>query len=102
MKIKKGDKVIVIAGKDKGTSGAVLRALPSIEKVVVEGVNVAKRHQKARHAGQTGQIIEKAMPVHISNVAIADPKTGKATRIGIQKEDGKYTRIAKKSGTVIK
>ena len=102
MKIKKGDKVIVITGKDKGKSGKVLRALPSLEKVIVEGVNVVKKHQKARRGGQSGQIIDKTLPIHVSNVALSDPKTGKPTRIGITKENGKRTRVAKKSGTVIK
>lgn len=102
MKIKKGDKVIVIAGKDKGKSGKVLRAIPTLDKVVVEGVNVVKRHQRARRSGQTGQIVDKTLPVHISNVAIADPKSGKPTRIGIKHENGVRTRVAKKSGTVIK
>lgn len=102
MKIKKGDKVIVIAGKDKGTTGVVSQAFPALDKVVVDGVNIAKRHQKARLAGQTGQIVEKAMPMHVSNVAVVDPKTGKATRIGIKREDGKRTRIAKKSQEKLK
>ena len=102
MKIKKGDKVIVIAGKDKGKSGVVLRALPKEDRVIVEGVNVAKRHQKARRGGESGQIIDKTLPVHISNVALADPKGGKPTRIGIERKDGKRVRVAKKSGAVIK
>jgi len=102
MKIKKGDKVIVIAGKDKGKSGNVLRALPTLDKVIVEDVNVAKRHQKGRRRGESGQIIDKTLPVHISNVALVDPKSGKPTRVGIKKEDGKNVRVAKKSGTVIK
>lgn len=103
MKIKKGDKVIVIAGKDKGKSGKVLRAIPALDKVVVEGVNVAKRHQRARRSGQSGQIIDKTLPVHVSNVALADPKTGKPTRIGIKRdENGTRSRVAKKSNTVIK
>jgi len=102
MKIKKGDNVIVIAGKDKGKSGKVLRALPKMERVIVEDVNVAKRHQKGRRSGETGQIIDKTLPIHISNVALADPKSGKPTRVGIKEEGGKRVRVAKKSGTVIK
>lgn len=101
MKIKKGDKVVVIAGKDRGKNGVVLRALPSEEKVIVEGVNVAKKHQRGRR-GQGGQIIEKTLPVHVSNVALADPKNGKPTRIGITRKDGARLRIAKKSGSEIK
>ena len=102
MKIKKGDKVIVISGKDKGTQGTVITAIPTQNRVVVEGVNVVKRHQKARMRGQSGQIVEKTMPIHVSNVAIVDPKTGKATRVGIVRKDGKRERVTKKSGTVIK
>jgi len=102
MKIKKGDKVIVIAGKDRGKSGKVLRALPKLERVIVEGVNVAKRHQKGRRGGESGQIIDKTLPVHVSNVALADPKSGKPTRVGIKEEGGKRVRVAKKSGTAIK
>ncbi len=102
MKIKKGDKVIVIAGKDKGATGVVLKAIPTEDRVVVEGVNIAKRHQKSRTTGQSGQIVDKTMPVHVSNVALVDPKGGKATRIGIKREDGKRVRVAKKSGSVIK
>lgn len=102
MKIKKGDKVIVLAGKDKGTVGVVAEAFPREDKVVVEGVHVVKRHQKSRRRGESGQIVDKALPIHVSNVALVDPKTGKATRIGIRREDGKRVRVAKKSDTVIK
>ena len=102
MKIKKGDKVIVIAGKDKGATGVVLKAIPTEDRVVVEGVNIAKRHQKSRTTGQSGQIVDKTMPVHVSNVALVDPKSGKATRVGIKRENGKRVRVAKKSGSVIK
>lgn len=98
MKIKKGDTVIVISGKDKGKSGKVLRALPAQERVVVEGVNVVKRHQKSRRRGQSGQIVDKTMPVHVSNVALVDPESGKPTRVGITRVDGKRIRVAKKSG----
>jgi len=102
MKIKKGDKVIVISGKDKGVSGKVLRALPKLDRVIVEGVHVVKRHQKSKKSGETGQIIDKTLPIHISNVALVDPKGGKPTRIGIKIDGGKRVRVAKKSGTVIK
>lgn len=101
MKIKKGDNIIVIAGKDKGKKGKVLEAFPALERVVVEGVNLSKKHQKSRTQGQKGGIIEKAMPVHVSNVAIADPKTGKSTRVSYKVEKGKKVRVAKKSGTSI-
>lgn len=99
MKIKKGDKVMVIAGKDRGKRGKVLLALPKEDRVVVEGVNIVKRHQKATKQRQSGQIIDKTLPVHVSNVMILDPKTGKPTRIRIKRINGKYTRIAKKSNT---
>ncbi len=102
MKIRKEDKVIVIAGKDKGKTGAVVKAIPQENKVVVEGINLAKKHIKA-HGKQKGQIIEKAMPIDVSNVALIDPKTKKATRIRIEKDaKGKIKRIAVKSGSVIK
>ena len=98
MKIKKGDNIIVIAGKDKGKKGKVVRALPADSKVVVEGVNMRKKHQRAGKGRQKGQIIDIAMPIHISNVMIEDPKTGKPTRVGKRIAGGKRIRIAKKSG----
>ena len=90
---------MVIAGKDRGKRGKVLLALPKEGRVVVEGVNIVKRHQKATKQRQSGQIIDKTLPVHVSNVMILDPKTGKPTRIRIKRINGKYTRIAKKSNT---
>lgn len=101
MKIKKGDNIIVIAGKDKGVSGKVLRAFPSKDQVLIEGVNVKKRHQRPTRQNQHGQIVEKSLPIHISNVAIVDPKTSKPTRVGYKNEGDKKVRIAKKSGSVI-
>ncbi|OGG47564.1 50S ribosomal protein L24 [Candidatus Kaiserbacteria bacterium RIFCSPHIGHO2_01_FULL_49_13] len=101
MKIKKGDNIIVIAGKDRGKTGKVLRALPREDRVVIEGVNVRKRHQRANRAGQKGQIIEKSLPVHVSNVMIIDPKSGKQTRIGKEKKGDRFVRVAKKSGTTL-
>ena len=101
MKIKKGDNIIVIAGKDKGKKGKVVRALPADSRVVVEGINMRKKHQRAGKGRQKGQIIDIAMPIHISNVMIEDPKTGKPTRIGKRIAGGKRIRIAKKSGTEI-
>ncbi|MAZ67340.1 50S ribosomal protein L24 [bacterium] len=102
MKIKKGDTVVIIAGKDRGKSGKVLRAIPTEDKVIIEGVNVAKRHQRSRRRGESGQIIDKTLPVHVSNVALEDPKSGKPTRIGIKRENGKRVRVAQKSRTIIK
>jgi len=101
MRIKKGDNVIVIAGKDKGKKGKVSKAIPGLDKVVVEGVNMRKKHLRARRGGQKGQIVDFAVPMHVSNVAIVDPKSGKATRIGIKVEGRKRIRIAKKSGQKI-
>ncbi len=101
MKIKKNYNVIILAGKDKGKKGKVLRALPSMEKVIVEGINIVKRHQRAGRAGNTGQIIEKAMPIHVSNVSLIDAKSGKATRVIEKKVDGKVVRVSVKSGEKI-
>lgn len=82
MKVKKGDNVVVISGKDKGKSGTVFRAFPRTEQVVIEGVNVATYHQKGRRHSSQGQKLEKPMPIHVSNVALKDEKSGKAGRIG--------------------
>lgn len=101
MKIKKGDNVIVIAGKDKGKTGKVLTAFPREDRVLIEGINVKKRHQRATRQNQHGQIIEKAMPVHVSNVALLDPQTNKRTRVGYKVEGDKKVRVAKKSGATL-
>ena len=100
MKIKKGDNVIVISGKDRGKSGTVLRAMPKKEQVLVEGVNIAKKHQRSRKRGQAGQIIERPMPLNVSNVAIKDAENA-PSRVGYSIEDGKKVRVAKKSGKKI-
>ncbi len=98
MKIKKGDKVIVISGKDRGKTGTVSVALPSRNLVLIEGVNLKKRHQKPRGRNvRRGQILEKALPIHVSNVMMVDPKTGKGTRVGITRTKGKRVRVTKKS-----
>jgi len=100
-KIKKGDKVVVIAGKDKGKTGDVLQVIVAENRVVVSGINVAKRHTKAQGANEGG-IINKNMPIHISNVQLRDPKSGKPTRVGFKTLDGgKKARVAKRSGEVI-
>lgn len=101
MKIKKNDTVIVIAGKDKGTTGKVVKLLPREEKAVVEGVNVVKKHTKPRQSGEKGQIVEKSLPIHISNIMLLDPKENKPTRVGFQIKDGKKVRVAKRSGQVL-
>lgn len=101
MKIKKGDKVIVITGKDKGKTGEVTKAMPKENKVIVSGINLAKRHQKPSQEN-AGGIISKEMPIHVSNVALVDPKSGKATRVAIRVEEGgRKVRVAKRSGDVI-
>ncbi|HEY5363301.1 MAG TPA: 50S ribosomal protein L24 [Aestuariivirga sp.] len=100
-KIKKGDKVVVITGKDKGKTGDVLQVFPTENRVLVSGVNIAKRHTKAQGATEGG-IINKNLPIHISNVALRDPKSGKPTRVGFKTLDGgKKARVAKRSGEVI-
>ena len=101
LKIKKGDEVIVIAGKDKGKKGAVLSIIRETDRVVVSGINLIKRHQKAGAAGAAG-IISKEAAIHISNVALVDPKEGKATRVGYKTlADGKKVRVARRSGETI-
>ena len=101
LKIRKGDKVVVITGKDKGKQGEVIRTIPSENRAVVRGVNVAKRHQK-QTAAQEGGIVSKELPVHVSNLALRDPKDGKPTRVGFKTlADGKKVRVAKRSGEVI-
>ena len=99
MKIKKGDTVRILAGKDRGREGEVTRALPSEEKVIVEGVNIAKRHQKPTSATMQGGIIDKAMPLHVSNVALISPSDGKPTRVGYRFDaDGVKVRICRRTG----
>ncbi len=100
MKIKKGDRVTVVTGKDKGAKGKVLLVLPKQNKAVVEGVNIYKRHTK-QSAGQEGGIISKEMPIHISNLAHLDPKDDKPTRVGYKIDGERKVRYAKRSGEVI-
>jgi large subunit ribosomal protein L24 len=101
MHVKKGDKVVVISGKDKGKEGVILAAYPKKERVLVEGVNVVKKHSKPTQANPQGGILNQEAPIHVSNVLPIDPKTGKGTRIGYKIEDGKKVRVAKKSGDVL-
>jgi large subunit ribosomal protein L24 len=100
MKIRAEDHVIVIAGKDKGKSGKVLRTDPRKDRVFVEGLNMVKRHQRPNPARPNAQVgvIEKEGPIHVSNVAIVDPKDKKPTRVGIRREDGNRMRVTKRSG----
>lgn len=102
MKLKKGDNVVVTTGKDKGKKGKILEVLPSANRVVVEGANISKLHEKSKSKGKSGQIVEKPMPINASNVMIVDPKTGTRTRIGSKKIDGRNVRITKKSGSELK
>ena len=100
-KIKKGDKVVVITGRDKGKTGEVKQVLPAENRVVVDGVNMVKRHT-APSAGNAGGIVEKEASIHVSNVAYIDPKNDKPTRIGYKTlEDGRKVRYAKRSGEII-
>ncbi|WAH39105.1 50S ribosomal protein L24 [Alicyclobacillus dauci] len=102
MRVKTGDKVVVIAGKDKSKSGRILKVFPKEQRVLVEGVNIVKRHTKPNPSNPDGGILEKEAPIHVSNVAIADPKTGQATRVGYKiLEDGTKVRYAKKSGETL-
>ena len=99
MKIKKGDKVRVLAGKDRGKEGEVMFAFPAKNTVIVEGVNLVKKHQRPQGEGQPGGIIDKDMPMHVSNVAVISPKDSKPTRVGYKiLEDGTKVRICKRTG----
>ena len=100
-KIKKGDQVVVLSGKDKGKTGEVIRAMPKDGKVLVSGVNVAVRHRKPTQVNPQGGLERKEAPLHISKVAVADPKSGKPTRVRFETRDGKKVRVAAKSGELI-
>jgi large subunit ribosomal protein L24 len=99
--IRKGDKVIVIAGDDKGKTGEVTEVIPSKNRALVEGVNIVKKHVKATQ-NESGGIIEMSASIHISNLSLVDPKSGEATRISYREDNGVKVRISKKSGNVIK
>ena len=100
-KIKKGDKVVVLAGRDKGKTGEVLQVMPKEERALVRGVNVVQRHTKPQGVNEGG-IISTEAPIHLSNLAYADPKSGEATRVGFKVlDDGRKVRFAKRSGDVI-
>ena len=104
MKLRTDDLVVVISGKDKGKTGKVLRVEPKKNRVFVEGMNIQKRHMRprtirdAQRAEAVGGVIEKEGPIHISNVMLVDPKSNKPTRVGVKREGGRRTRVAKKSG----
>jgi large subunit ribosomal protein L24 len=106
-RIKTGDEVIVVGGKDRGKKGRVLRVEPDRGRLYVEGLNIVKRHQRpqqvagAQRPEQVGGVIEKEGPIHLSNVMLVDPKEGKPTRVGVEIKDGQRYRVAKRSGTRI-
>lgn len=101
MKIRKGDRVIVVTGRNKGRAGDVLKVMPKENRVIVQGVNTVKRHQKPR-MGAEGGIVEKEASIHVSNVAHVDPKDGSPTRVGFKVlDDGRKVRFAKRSGEMI-
>jgi len=100
-RIKKGDRVVVLAGKDAGKTGDVLRVYPKENRVLVQGLNMVKRHQR-QSAQSEGGIVSKEMPLHLSNLALEDPKDGKPTKVGFKTlEDGRKVRFARRSGEVI-
>jgi len=100
-KIKKGDTVVVRSGKDKGRTGTVLQVLPKAEKVLVSGINVAVRHRKPSQQNPQGGVDRREAPLHVSKVGIADPKSGKATRVRFETKGDKKVRVAVKSGETI-
>jgi large subunit ribosomal protein L24 len=101
MHVKKGDKVQVISGKDKGKQGVILAAFPKNDRVLVEGVNLVKKHAKPSQENPQGGILNQEASIHISNVLPVDPKSGEPTRVGFEVRDGKKVRIAKKSGEAL-
>lgn len=100
MNIRKNDMVKVLTGKDKGKSGKVLKVIPAEERIIVEGINVAKKHQKQTQTKEAG-IVEKAMPIHISNVVALNPKTSEPTSFRMKVQDGKRVRVCKKTGEIV-
>ena len=101
VRIKKGDRVVVLSGKDKGKRGEVTRSMPKEGKVVVAGVNIAVRHRKASQTNPQGGLERSEAPLHVSKVALEDPKTGKATRVRFEQRDGRKVRVAVRSGELI-
>ena len=101
MKLKKGDNIIIITGKDKGKKGKIVRVFPKKNKVVIEGANMMKRHQRPKKSGEKGTMLNMAMPIDVSNVMILDPKEGRATRLGKKKIGDKMVRIGRISNQEI-
>src|SRR5690625_6545431 len=102
MHVKKGDKVKVLSGKDRGKQGTILEANPKKERVLVEGINMIKKHAKPSQDNPQGGILNQEAPIHVSNVMPIDPKSGEPTRVGYEVRDGKKVRIAKKSGEALR
>lgn len=101
MKLKEGDTVQVISGKDRGKRGTVVRVFPAAERIIVEGVNMTKRHRKPKKDGEQGERVEFAAPIHVSNVMVIDGNSGKPTRIGYTQDGGQKVRISRRSGKVL-
>ncbi|HLG26422.1 50S ribosomal protein L24 [Paenisporosarcina macmurdoensis] len=101
MHVKKGDKVMVISGKAKGKTGTIIASFPKTDRVVVEGLNLVKKHMKPNQANPQGGIVSQEASIHVSNVMLIDPKSGEPTRVSYKVEDGKKVRVAKKSGETI-
>ena len=101
MHVKTGDKVKVITGKDKGKEGVILKTFPKKDRVIVEGINIVKKHRKASQTNPTGGILEEAAPIHVSNIMLIDAKTGEPTRVGSKVEERKKVRVSKKTGEII-
>ena len=101
MKIRKDDNIIVISGKDKGKTGKVVRAFPKKNTVIVQGINMRKKHQRPTKSNQKGQIVERAMPINVSNTMIVEPGMNKGARVGKKLIDGKFVRISRQTGKQI-
>ncbi|MHC9533367.1 50S ribosomal protein L24 [Dellaglioa sp. BT-FLS60] len=102
MFVKTGDKVQLIAGKDKGKQGTVTKVFLKQDRVIVEGINIVKKHQKPSNSNPQGGIVDMAAPIHVSNVMLVDPSTNEPTRVGFKVVDGKKVRVSKKSGETVK
>jgi large subunit ribosomal protein L24 len=101
MKVKKGDSILITAGKDKGRTGKIIKAMPKELKVLVEGINLKKKHVRPKREGEKGQVVEIPVPMDISNIKLICPKCGKATRVGFKIEKEQKSRVCKKCGQII-
>ena len=102
LKVKKGDTVKVLSGNDKGKTGEVLEVMPTVEKIIVKGINIKKKHMKPRRQGEEGGIISKEFPIHMSKVSVVCPKCGKAVRLGFEMDKDNKVRVCKSCGAKIK